>query len=100
MICRTIASITTIASSVRSPTERDKARVVIKLREKPIALTKKKVPITEVGRETAIIIAALLFIRKSKTMNIARNAPIKISKIEPDTAPSVKGVVSPITSTE
>ena len=72
---RTMFSITTTASSMRSPIERVRASIETRLKVNPRASIAAKVPITEVGRAMAAMIVERALRRKRSTTSTASNPP-------------------------
>jgi len=77
-MCRTMFSMTTMASSIKRPTDRDKAIRDMKLRVKFIAFMAKKVAIMEVGMASALISVLRQSRKKMKTIRTARRLPSKM----------------------
>ncbi len=74
-MCRTMFSISTMASSTRMPVTSVMASRLTALREKPIADIAQKVGMTESGRATAAISVARQSRRNSSTTMTASAAP-------------------------
>ncbi len=74
-VWRKMFSMTTMASSIRMPTDKERANMVIMLSEKPSISMTKKVPMIEVGMATAEMSVVLRFRRKKKMTRTARPPP-------------------------
>ena len=81
-MCRTMFSISTIASSTRTPATRPSASSDIVLSVKPIRLISQKVGIEDSGIAIAETIVARQSRRKKNTTITARTAPSTIADIE------------------
>ena len=68
-------SMTMMASSIRSPTERVRASIVMLLKVNPKARIRAKVAMIEIGRATALISVVRTLPRKMKTARIAKSEP-------------------------
>ena len=80
-IWRKIFSRTTIASSTRRPTARERASRVSILTEKPAAKTRIKAPISELGKAKPVITVDRTFARNKKTTIITSTMPIIIDSL-------------------
>ena len=74
-ICRTMFSISTIASSTRTPATKPIAIVDMKLSVIPSMLMNQKAGIADIGMASAEIAVARMSRRKRRTTKTARTAP-------------------------